>query len=80
MVSEISKKTTLLEKKQKGKTYYFKRRKPKASNLNKNNFKDINQVYDFIRMLNAPDYQKSYIELKNIKINFFNVLKKIINC
>ena len=27
-------------------------------------------------MLDAPDYPKSYIELENIKINFFNVLKK----
>ena len=72
MVSEISKKTTLLEKKQKGKTYYFKRRKPNASNLNKNNFKDINQVYDFIRMLDAEGYPSAFVNSKNLNIKFKN--------
>ncbi len=57
-------------KKQVGKATYFKRRKPSEGNLL--NLKDINKIYDSIRMLdiNFINYPKAFIENKKIKFNF----------
>ena len=43
-----------------------------VDSLNKNNFKDINQVYDFIRMLDAEGYPSAFVNSKNLNIKFKN--------
>ena len=63
----------ILPKEQKGKITNFKRRKPEQS-LIKNTI-SIDEIYDFIRMLDAPGYPKAYFNLKNIKFKFTNIQK-----
>lgn len=55
---------------QKGDIVEFKRRKPEEGHLEL--AKDIEQVYDFIRMLDAEGYPKAFLSLKNLKIDFSN--------
>jgi methionyl-tRNA formyltransferase len=57
-------------KKQKGKIVKFKRRKPQDSNIKR--LKDIKQIYDYIRMLDAEGYPKAFIETKNYRVRFKN--------
>ena len=61
----LSKSETILKK-----ATYFKRRKPREGDLL--NLKDINKIYDSIRMLdiNFIKYPKAFIENKKIKFNF----------
>lgn len=54
-------------KKQKGKPSYYKRRKPKESELDMN--MPIDKIYDFIRMLADP-YPNAFIKVGNKKIIF----------
>ncbi|MGJ0308752.1 methionyl-tRNA formyltransferase [Aliarcobacter cryaerophilus] len=60
-------------KKQEGEIIEFKRRTPEQSNINTLNEISINSLYDFIRMLDAEGYQKAYLELENLKIEFSEV-------
>lgn len=60
---------------QNGEIVEFKRRKPEDSNIE--NLKDINKIYDYIRMLDAEGYPKAFIEKDNIVYEFSNA--KIIN-
>ncbi|TXE82845.1 methionyl-tRNA formyltransferase [Campylobacter peloridis] len=62
--------------KQKGKVVVFKRRKPNQSNVKTINNINIRKIYDFIRMLDAKDYPKAFLEYKNIKIYFKNAKLK----
>lgn len=66
--------------KQKGKIVRFKRRKPKQSNIPKN-LDNLNNLYDFIRMLDADSYPKAFIKHGkfNIKFNNAKLSKKSIN-
>ncbi len=70
MINKLIKMKKIKFIKQRGKVSYFKRRKPEESNLN--NLKNLtqNKVYDFIRMLDAPDYPNAYITLDKFKILF----------
>ena len=72
MVNEIVKRFPLFERIQTGKPCYFKIRKSHASNLAKNNFKKISEVYDFIRMLDAKGYPLCFLTVKNLNIKFKN--------
>ena len=36
----------------------------------------IANLYDFIRMLDAPSYPKAYLELDNLKMELFEVIIK----
>ncbi len=58
------------QKKQSGKVTYFKRRKPEEGNLLI--LKNIDKIYDVIRMLdiNFINYPNAFIENKYIKFNF----------
>jgi len=58
-------------KKQEGKVTKFKRRVPSDSAID--NVKSLESLFDFIRMLDAPDYPKAYIEDDNFRYNFTNV-------
>jgi methionyl-tRNA formyltransferase len=59
---------------QEGEPFYFQRRKPADSviplNLN------IDSVYDFIRMLDAPTYPQAFIIYGNFKISFHSASRK----
>ncbi len=67
MITEILEKG-LYPEPQKGKIVIFKRRKSEESNLAEFNGKSLNNLYDFIRMLDAEGYPKAFIKLNNMKI------------
>lgn len=71
MIPKIIKETTAL-KKQEGEIVIFKRRTPEESNINSLKEICLNDLYDFIRMLDAQSYPKAYIKINNIKIEFSN--------
>lgn len=54
--------------KQKGSVVYFKRKKPKDGNLF--SLTTLEKVYDHIRMLDAEDYPKAFLENKKLCFNF----------
>tara|TARA_B100001250_G_C19780946_1_gene781844 strand:- start:173 stop:829 length:657 start_codon:yes stop_codon:yes gene_type:complete len=62
-------------KKQIGKSSFYKRRSSKLSKIPLS-IKNIKKLYDFIRMLDAESYPKSFLKFKNFKIEFFNAIKK----
>lgn len=68
-------KPKLKYKKQFGSPSFYKRRSPKLSKI-PISIKKIKRVYDHIRMLDAKGYPKSFLELKNFKVEFFNAIKK----
>jgi methionyl-tRNA formyltransferase len=53
---------------QKGEVISFKRRKPEDGNIIK--LDDINEVYDYIRMLDAEGYPNAFIETDNLRFEF----------
>jgi methionyl-tRNA formyltransferase len=53
---------------QQGSVTSFSRRKPEDSNMESIN--DLTKVYDYIRMLDAPDYPKAFIETDRLKFEF----------
>ena len=61
---------------QEGDVVNFKRRTPEQSNIKMLNDVSIANLYDFIRMLDAPSYPKAYLELDNLKIELFEVIIK----
>ena len=56
-------------KNQIGNITYFKQRQPKQSEIDFK--KDLEKIYDFIRMLDAPKYPKANLKLKKFNIEFF---------
>jgi len=61
---------------QKGLPTYFKRRFRKQSKLNLNKINNLNKLYDFLRMLDAPGYPKAFIELNKFKFIFSDIVKR----
>lgn len=59
---------------QKGEVVEFKRRKPEEGCMN--DLKDINSIFDYIRMLDAPTYPNAFIELEHFRIEFSNAQLK----
>jgi methionyl-tRNA formyltransferase len=59
---------------QKGVVVHFKRRKPKDSNII--NLKNIKEIYNHIRMLDAEGYPKAFIENEYFKFEFSNATVK----
>ena len=57
--------------KQQGNPTYFNRRKPEQSLLN-NNIKNVEDMYDFIRMLDANNYPNAFLENEMFKFEFTN--------
>ena len=77
-IQEIKKsllKPKLKYRKQSGMSSFFRRRPPKLSKI-PFSIKKIKEIYDYIRMLDADGYPKSFLELKNFKVEFFNAIKK----
>lgn len=75
MINKIIKTKNLKFKKQSGQATYFKRRKPIDSKINFSKIQTINDLYDFLRMLDAPTYPKAFIDLKKFKFIFSNIKK-----
>ena len=55
---------------QTGEVVEFKRRKPEEGNII--DLKEVNEVYDYIRMLDCDGYPNAYIETDSFKIEFTN--------
>lgn len=55
---------------QKGEVVEFRRRKPEDGNII--NLRNIQDIYDFIRMLDCDGYPNAFIETDSIKLEFFN--------
>ncbi|MCC5946014.1 MAG: hypothetical protein JJT94_13875 [Bernardetiaceae bacterium] len=51
-----------------GEVTTFKRRKPEEGNIKA--LKTIEEVYDYIRMLDAETYPKAFVEIDNFRIEF----------
>lgn len=66
----------IIPKEQTGKPVIFKRRKPEQSDIEKASPKTLQELYDFIRMLDAEGYPKAFIKLKNFKIFFSEVHRR----
>lgn len=62
--------------KQSGKVTIFKRRTPKQSDLNSLENPNLEKIFDFIRMLDAPSYPKAFFNLQNFTIEFKKVKNK----
>jgi methionyl-tRNA formyltransferase len=73
MIVEIVK-TKPVPIKQEGKPTLFKRRKPLMSNMN--DVESLDEVYDFIRMLDADGYPRAFLETSNCKFEFRKVSKQ----
>lgn len=67
MINRIIKKLPA-PKKQKGKIFIFKRRKPKESNIE--NIKNFQKLYDYIRMLDFSEknFPKAFVNIKKFKL------------
>lgn len=58
---------------QKGDPVLFKRRKPRESDLNQASAKNLNDFFDFIRMLDADGYPRAFIDIHGHRIEFSRV-------
>lgn len=81
MIDKISKTKKLRFNKQLGRPTLFKRRKNSESRIKFDKSNSVKKLYDFLRMLDAPDYPKAFIELNKFKFTFQNIKlkKKAIN-
>ncbi|WP_129597813.1 methionyl-tRNA formyltransferase [Methanohalophilus profundi] len=61
---------------QSGEPVFFKRRTPSESDISKPDFKNYDDIYDFIRMLDGEGYPKSFLKIGNFKILFSDIHKK----
>lgn len=75
MILEIEKKK-LQPKPQKDCNLHFKRLKPLDNKLNLKIIKNLNRVYDLIRMVDAPTYSGAYIEEGNFIVKFKDISRK----
>ncbi len=61
---------------QQGTPVYFTRRKPEESDMFNQHFETLQDIYDFIRMVDAEGYPRAYIQLGQFKIIFSGIQKK----
>ena len=73
IIKDISKMKKIKSVNQKGKITYFKRLKNNSKIIS--DCKNLNSLYNHIRMLDAPTYKKVYIQFKNIKVTLSNATK-----
>ncbi len=62
--------------KQEGEVVVFKRLTPKDSNIQKADLRNIDEFYDFVRMLDGEGYPKAFLKLGKLKIFFSEIHKK----
>jgi len=53
---------------QSGEVTVFKRRSPELSDIS--NLESLEEVYNYIRMLDADGYPSAFLETKNLRIEF----------
>ena len=63
-------------KDQVGKVTHFKRRVPSQSEI-KEGLVSLEEIYDQIRMLDADDYPRAYVNIGNIRIEFSNTILRV---
>ena len=73
MIKKIIIKKKISFIKQRGKPSYFKRRKKNDSEINFKNIFNIKELYNFCRMLDAPEYPNAFTQLNKYKFSFNNV-------
>lgn len=71
MIEEIIDKEPV-PKPQQGEHTIFRRRTPKQSDLREARIANLNEFFDFIRMLDAPTYPLAFIEHENFVLEFSN--------
>ena len=62
-------------RKQEGEVVVFKRRKPEQSNLENCRLEDLEDLYDFVRMLDAEGYPNAFLTIDKLKIRLNNIRK-----
>ncbi|MCK5097755.1 MAG: hypothetical protein KAR45_06605 [Desulfobacteraceae bacterium] len=72
MIFEILEKKIVPEP-QKGEPVIFKRREPSQSNLENAEINSLDDIFDFIRMLDADGYPKAFLEFQGYRVEFSNV-------
>ena len=65
----------LTPKDQEGEPIKFKRRKPKDGDIN--NLKTLEEIHDYIRMLDAEGYPKAFLETDELKLEFTRASRKV---
>lgn len=66
----------LVPQDQQGDAVYFKRRNPEESDISCAELKNVDDTYDFIRMLDGEGYPKAFLKMGKFKITFSDVHKK----
>lgn len=66
----------LVPREQEGEAVFFNRRKAEESDMSEAELQNLDDVYDFIRMLDGEGYPKAFLKMKNFKINFSDVHRK----
>ena len=74
MIKEINN-TKIVPKPQSISQISFKRLTRKDNQLDFNKIKNLNEIYDRIRMVDAPGYPCAFEDYKNFVINFYNAKK-----
>lgn len=69
-------KNGIIPKIQEGEPTFFSRRTPEQSDLSKAKIENLNDLYDFIRMLDAQSYPKAFLDFKEFKMLFSDVCIK----
>lgn len=62
--------------KQKGEILTFRRRTPEESNIANSGISSLDDLYDFIRMLDAEGYPNAFLKIGKLKMTFTDVHKK----
>ncbi len=73
MIIKLSLMKKIIFKPQKGRSSFFKRRLPSESKISLKEFNNTKKLYDFLRMLDAPDYPNAFLEFKKFKFVFNDV-------
>jgi methionyl-tRNA formyltransferase len=81
MIKEIEK-NKINPKPQNSSRIIFKRLSKKENDLNISNIKGLNEMYDRIRMVDAPSYPHAYAAIDHFKFEFYKIkkIKKILYC
>lgn len=66
----------LVPREQEGEAVYFKRRKAEESNISAAKLQNLDEAYDFIRMLDGEGYPKAFLKMEKFKIEFSDAHKK----
>ncbi|KKG07366.1 methionyl-tRNA formyltransferase [Methanosarcina sp. 2.H.A.1B.4] len=66
----------LVPQNQQGDAVYFKRRNPEESDISLAELNNMDDTYDFIRMLDGEGYPKAFLKMGKFKLTFSDVHKK----